>query len=164
MLEVLVSMAVLTAGIAAFLRSTISSNRMNAATEQVALASLAASQMLQELESQAFEEVFARYNSSQADDPATGSSPGAEFAVDSLRSADGSSGVGRIVFPTDGAGGLVEHEVLTGLGRAFDLDQDGAIDKDTHSLDYKVLPVEITVTWGAGTPRTFRLASVLIDA
>jgi hypothetical protein len=122
--------------------------------------------MIEELKSTAFDEVFARYNATTADDPAAGTSPGDDFAVAGLdpRKDDADGFVGSIEFP--GTGTTLREDVQDAeLGMPRDLNGDGPpLDADDHADDYRILPVRIVIRWsGQNGARTFQLVTVLTE-
>ena len=153
LLEVLLSMSLLTisaVGLAGFI-DTASQARQSAQSSRVARDQLAMG--YERLSGLPFEEVFARYNKTAADDPGSGSSPGPETAI-STTSLGWTSGAGVppvtiVEFPETSAspGVLREDLMLPELGMPRDLNLDGVIDSADHSADYQALPVLLTVRW-----------------
>src|SRR5262245_1633486 len=99
-----------------------------------------------------FKEIFARWNSTSADDPAGGVSPGNAFDVPGLQPVPGDPDgrVGEVVFPGNGKGGAKAlHEDVTDrtLGMPRDLDLANGIDNKDHAGDYRILPVLVRVRW-----------------
>jgi hypothetical protein len=115
--------------------------------------------MLEDLQSQPFENAFRRYNSDPADDPvgATIPNPGEAFAVAGLNlqalDADGISG--RILFPVDELGILREDFEEPTFGMPRDLNGDGVIDGDNRIDDHILLPVRVRVEWNGNTGDRF---------
>lgn len=119
--------------------------------------------VLERLRSETFEEAFARYNATAADDPLGGSSPGAGFAVEGLQALDGDADglAGEIEFPGDGLQ-LREDVTDRELGMPRDLSGDGAEDALDHAGDYVVLPVRVSIIWtGAGGDKRVDLVTTL---
>ena len=120
--------------------------------------------MLEELRTVPFTEVFRRYNSDVEDNPDTGLSPGADFAVPGLdpQTGDADGRAGTIVFPVDDLGRVREDLEDASLGMPRDLDGDGAVDPFDHSSDYALLPVIVRIEWrGAGGDGRFELKTIL---
>jgi hypothetical protein len=127
------------------------------------LAAQAAESMLERLKGAEFSEVFVRFNATADDDPATGDSPGSDFAVTGLgvREGDADGMVGHIEFPGDGKE-LREDEEDRDLGLPRDLNRDGDVDAADHAGDYCVLPVRVVLQWrGANGNRAMELVTVL---
>lgn len=119
--------------------------------------------VLERIRAEPFEEIFARYNATNADDPGTGASPGAAFAVEGLRPVDGDPDgfVGAVEFPGDGLV-LREDVVDRELGMPRDLNSDGIEDALDHAADYLVLPVRVSIVWqGAGGEKRVELVTTL---
>lgn len=164
-LEVLISATVFVLVAGAVVTSIAVSSALNTTNRETMKASQAAQSKLEELKGTAFAEVFARYNATKDDDPAAGTSPGSGFAITGLDAVgDDADGLaGAIEFPGDGLT-LREDGNDADLGLPRDLDGDGAIDKDDHGGDYRVLPVRVTVAWRGKTgTRTLELVTVLAD-
>ncbi len=153
LLEVLLSLSILTisaVGLAGFIDSA-SQARRSAQSNRVARDQLGIGH--ERLSGLPFEEVFARYNGTTADDPGSGNSPGSEIAI-STNSFGWTSGAGAppvliAEFPATSAapGVLREDLILPKLGMPRDLNLDGVIDSADHSADYQALPVLLTVRW-----------------
>lgn len=164
LLEVLVSIAVLVIGLAGFLQSLITTSSLEADTQDQAAASAAARATLERMRATPFTQVFARYNSTAADDPGGVVSPGNLFDVAGLRAMPGQVFAGEIIFPADADSPAVLREdiLFPDLGTPLDLDFDGAIDGDDHAADYRLLPVLVRVTWESGHgPASFELRTIL---
>jgi len=150
----------------AVVTALVVSSALNMTNRETALASRAAQSIIEELKGTAFDEVFVRYNTTAADDPALGTSPGDGFAVEGLDlQADDADGfVGSIEFPGTGAT-LREDGEDVELGMPRDLNGDGPpLDVDDHADDYRILPVRIVIRWsGQNGDRTFELVTVLTE-
>jgi hypothetical protein len=119
--------------------------------------------VLERVRSEDFEEVFARYNATAADDPVGGVSPGACFGVEGLQALAGDADglAGAIEFPGVGLV-LREDFVDRDLGLPRDLNGDGAQDALDHGGDYLVLPVRVSIVWtGAGGDKRVDLVTTL---
>lgn len=160
-LSVALMVATLAAGaIATTLTSSVSLSRSN---RERATAHDAAALVLQQIRSETFSEVFARYNATAADDPAAGVSPGAAFDVLGLRPTtnDADGRVGQVLFPGDGLE-LRENLADRWLGTPRDLDGDGAATAGDHAAGYRILPVRVRVSWqGPGGTHNVDLVTVL---
>jgi hypothetical protein len=150
----------------AVVTALVVSSALNTTNRETALASRAAQSTIEELKGTAFDEVFARYNATAADDPALGASPGDDFSVAglSVQPDDADGLAGSIEFP--GTGTTLREDVDdTELGMPRDLNGDGLPpDANDHAGDYRVLPVRIVVRWsGQNGVRTLELVTVLTD-
>jgi len=150
LIEVLVAVVVIVCALTAFTRSVVGTVQLGRANREAAIATEGARAVIESLYATDFEQVFAAYNATPADDPP--GAPGASFDVPGLEPRDGDPDgrVGSIAFPTVDVGGaqqLREDVVEPELGMPRDLNGDGAIDALDHAADYRVLPVEITVAW-----------------
>lgn len=161
LLEVIVATSLIVIGVAALSRSVLSGSRLTSSKEESSQAHNALSGIIETLQGETFEQIYARYNSDPADDPAgPGTAPGPNFTVRGLTPAldDPDGFVGLVQFPDVGVGGAVrelrESVVDAVLGMPRDLNGDGATDALDHSADYIVLPVRITLQWrGQSTDR-----------
>jgi len=133
------------------------------ATEEHNLAFETAQNVVEALQGEEFSEVFARFNATTADDPATGNSPGDGFAVRGLdaRPGDADGLPGEILFPGNGTQ-LREDVADAELGMPRDLSGDDAVDAVDHSADYTILPVWVRVRWtGMAGPDEIEIALLL---
>jgi prepilin-type N-terminal cleavage/methylation domain-containing protein len=165
LIELLVAATVFALVAGAICSSLIASTALNRTSRETILAMEAASNTLEALKGSPLEEVFARYNASSADDPASGASPGAAFAVAGLdvSADDADDFAGEIEFPGKG-GELREDDDDAELGLPRDLNGDGAVDTSDHAADYRLLPVRVVVEWTGKTgARRLELVSVLGD-
>lgn len=152
---------VITIGAISMSLAIVSSHRRS--TQERTRAVDAAASVLESMQGLAFEEVFARYNATVLDDPATGSSPGQAFSVTGLNPVPGDPDgiVGLVLFPGDGVE-LREDLVDSGLGTPRDLSADGVVDSADHAVDYTILPIVIEVQWlGASGEQGLRITSTL---
>ncbi|MFT5289470.1 MAG: type II secretory pathway pseudopilin PulG [Planctomycetota bacterium] len=139
-------MAIAFAGISTSLASSLSLRESNVDRARAIRAALSLSDSLKDED---FATLFARYNTSDLDDPnGIGTAPGPFFEVDGLtsRSDDNDTFVGAISFPGDGFQ-LREDIHSRNLGMPRDLSADGLVDALDHALDYEVLPITITIEW-----------------
>lgn len=164
--EILISATVFLLVSGAVVTTLVASSALNHTNRETVLAVQAAESMIEELKSTPFAEVFARYNDTVADDPATGVSPGIAFAVAGLaaRADDADGMVGTIAFPGDGV--VLREDVADAeLGLPRDLDRDGAIDDQDKAASYRILPVRVRLEWrGANGNRALELVTVLTQA
>ena len=166
LLEITISLTVLTIGIISFLMSLTSSMRLGAAGHERDMAMNAARQVIEEMREQTFEEVFALYNHDVNDDPAgVGTAPGPHFDVTGLNplSSDADGHVGEIEFPVSG-GSLVEDITDAQLGMPMDLNGDAGVDSNDHYGDYIILPVTVRIHWeGVGGDWLVEMRSLLTE-
>jgi len=153
LVEVSVALCVVVIALSGLVGSLLASARLHRVSAETATAQRAAVLTLEALQGAPFEEIFAAYNRSSADDGGLSSAaPGPNFAVAGLNTqvgdADGMCGV--IEFPAALVGAqdcLFENVVDAGLGSPRDLNLDGAVDAANHAADYQLLPVRIAVRW-----------------
>jgi type II secretory pathway pseudopilin PulG len=164
---VLIAVVVLSVAVTGFSSAVLSSivlNRMNRETD---IAQQAARRMLEEIQSEEFELIFACYNAQAGDYAGVGVENGVGFAVAGLdvQAGDADGLVGRVQFPTVDAFGveeLREDVVDVGLGMPRDLDGLNGIDGADHASDYELLPVRVVVEWnGVRGVRRIALETVL---
>jgi prepilin-type N-terminal cleavage/methylation domain-containing protein len=167
LLELVVAMAVLLVGIMGFSRSMLSIGRSSQEQHDAALATQAARDVLERIGAESFSEAFRRYDGDPANDPGgAGTAPGEGFAVPGLSAVAGDpDGLpGQVIFPIVSAspGRLREDVVMPDLGMPRDLNGDGVVDANDHSLDYTLLPVLVRVRWRtAGGSGSFELKTML---
>lgn len=154
MLEVTISMALMTASICALLSVMFTSHRVSDSSNDTTIAMNAVYNMIEQMRNYSdFESVYAYYNSNASDDPGgSGTAPGCNFTVSGLtaKSGDSDGRPGKIVFPeaTIGTGlNLAENVSNSQMGMPRDLNGDGVIDAVSHSTDYIMLPVRVEVEW-----------------
>ncbi len=157
MLELVFAIAVVLIGLLGYSRALVESAELEDLNRETALATEAARRMVEGLYGTPFGEVYARFNADPGDDGlASGPAPGNLFAVAGLglRAGDADGNQGEIIFPTqpDGAGSIELREDLQepALGMPLDLNLDGVVDGNDHSLDYRVLPVLVRIEWESG--------------
>jgi type II secretory pathway pseudopilin PulG len=155
MVELVVAVAVVMAGLLSLSRSMTESLALGEKNRETALATAAAQGIVEELYAADFERAFALYNDEPDDDPdGSGTAPGSRFAAAGLEARPQDAGQhGRIFFPATGGtpGELREDMVDSRLRVPLDLNLDGFVDGADHSGDYRILPVLIRVTWQDGT-------------
>lgn len=169
LIEAVIALAVAALALLGFSSSLISSMMLSQSNRESALARRAAHELVSDLQSAPFAEVYARFNATSADDEPTGTNIAAGFAVAGLplleNDADGLAG--EIIFPDKLVGGVLELRedfAAETFGQTWDLNLDGVIDEADHSGDYQVLPVLIRVQWrGRGGASKVELRTTLID-
>lgn len=168
LLEVMVAFSISAIGLLSFSQAIVGAVALKQATAEQALASNAARQLIESCNSVPFEEVYARFNSDPADDPAAGLIVGGKFSVEGLqvRSDDVDGMVGSIEFPGSsllvGSEQLREDAVDVGLGVPMDLNGDGVIDASDHSGDYLLLPIRVRIEWrGRGGDSKIEFKTIL---
>lgn len=151
MVELMVTLCVLSVGMLAFARASVQSTRAIDASARKAIALSAARGKIEELKGLAFAQVFVLYNTTNADDPGGVVAPGANFDVDGLEATDddADSMVGAIEFPVDEAAPEVLREdlALPEFGLPADLNGDLAVNGANCSADYRLLPVIVRLSW-----------------
>ena len=167
MVESLVFIALLTIGLLGLSASIVKSMALSESNRERAVAAEAGRMALETLRSQPFDEVFERYNDYSPDNPASGTSPGADFDVPGLNPADddGDGQVGEYVFATNATPGVVSetpNNEFAGLARDLNLDGD-TTDADV-TADRKILPVMVRLRWRSATgEQELRLSTFLVD-
>ena len=158
------TITVLTIAIGATASTMVTTTALNRTSRDTQVARMAAENMIEVLRAVAFDDVFATYNGSTADDPGgVGTAPGRTFDVPGLTPMAGAPGgrAGEIFFP--GAGpALLENVADATLDMPRDLDGDGSIDGSDHAGDYLVIPVRVRIRWkGTGGERFVELQTLL---
>ena len=169
MIELAVAVMVFTVGFGAISTTVATTTSLSRANQENAVALEAAQSVLDQMQTEDFEEIFVRYNRTVLDDPVGVLSPGAFFAVPGLnvRFGDPDGFVGEISFHGDGERLIEDVTALqllndVELGMPRDLNNDGVIDGADHSTDYNVLPVRIRLEWiGAAGEQSLEFVSVL---
>ena len=167
--ELVVAMTVLLVGVLGFSKFMVSTTRSTQKSIEVARASQAVRERIEQIEAYAFSDCFRAFNADPADDPGgAGSAPGAVFSVPGLDPLpDDADGItGEIVFPTAAGAPAVLREDLVdaALGMPNDLDRDGVVDAGDHATDYARLPVLVRVRWrSASGPAVFELKTLLAN-
>jgi hypothetical protein len=163
LLDLAIGIMLVVVTVGAVTSSLTAGHSMNRVNRERSKALGIAEGVLERLRSEDFEEIFARYNATTADDPVAGASPGAGFAVEGLAPLENDPDglVGRIEFPGDGLV-LREDFVDRELGTPRDLNGDGAQDALDHAGDYLVLPVRVSAVWtGSGGMKRVDLVTTL---
>jgi hypothetical protein len=155
LIEIIVAMGTLLIGVLVYGGLTLTVSRGIGVSDERSRALDAARARMELLWSRPFEECFAAFDESTANDPPD--APGPHFSVPGLEPVDADTDgyVGRIRFPTgpgeDGAAVLREDISSPLLGMPRDLDGDGTIDGEPKDSAYVRLPVMVEVRWrGAG--------------
>lgn len=166
LLEVTVSMAVVSVAFLALARGIERSARVRATEREVTVALQVAEHVMAEVEGTPFDQLWRRYNDDPADDPAEGGqAPGSTRSVEGLSVAGESltistglleAGTVTVRLPVVGDGIAAELTELCQdepLGCPRDLNGDGVLTGGSRAEDHRVLPVEVRVEWGTGNPR-----------
>jgi len=166
LVELLTAITILVFGIGALISLVATTSAANRLSRETALALSAAHAAVERMRGDPYDEIFARYNLEDGDDPGgAGKAPGASFAVQGLapQAGDADGLPGEILLPADGPE-LYEDEDNELFGLPRDLNMDSVVDALDHSGDYRVLPVLVRVSWQGRTgPRTIRLLTTIGD-
>ena len=153
-----------------FSQALLGSIVLGQVNHQSSVARRATSDVLEDMNSVPFTEIFARYNATAVDDLAAGTHLLGAFPVEGLDPVNGDADglVGEIVFPTVAVVGgrleLREDAAQGGLGMPKDLNIDGLIDGLDHAVDYKLLPVLVRVRWrGVKGPALIEFKTTLVE-
>ncbi|NUP94750.1 MAG: hypothetical protein HUU28_01185 [Planctomycetaceae bacterium] len=149
LLEVTISIAVMTIAMAMFSSVITTTTRIGTEKRLASVASHAARSQLERLRCQPFGQVWRLYNESGADDPAgAGTGPGPHFEVPGLvpLPTDADGFVGRVILPHSEKL-LLESVLDEPFGLPRDLNGDTLIDDLNHALDYAILPVMVELEW-----------------
>ena len=163
LIDLMLGLVVLVVGVGAALGSISSFALLEETNRETIAAHLAVRQAVEAMQAENFQQVFALYNDDDADDPVGVEIPSANFDVPGLSAlADDPDGrVGRIEFPVDAGGRLMESQTLPGFGLPCDLNADGD-QIDDASADHVALPVRLVVEWrGKAGNRTYELQTLL---
>ena len=165
LLEVTVVMVIMTVAVGLLSSTMTSTSRVGPMLREEALAAEAARFQFETLRTVPFEELYARYNDDDADDPeGAGTAPGAGFAVPGLspQAGDADGLAGRFLFPEKN-GRLAEDADFERLGFPRDINGDGAVDSEDHADDYTILPIEVVIEWnGRVGDRQLRFQTALV--
>lgn len=167
MVELTIAVVVLTVAVSGFSSSVLSAMVLNRMNRETDVAQQAARRMLEELQGEEYDQVFAAYNATVGDYAGAGAESAPGFAVAGLDPQDGDLDglAGRIEFPTIDVLGVVELRedvVDAGLGMPRDLDGQNGVDAADHAGDYQLLPVRVVVEWdGVRGERRLALETVL---
>jgi type II secretory pathway pseudopilin PulG len=169
LLEIVIGITILVAGILGMIGAMIHSMSTLTATREAALATQAARRTIETVEATEFRRIFALYNADPLDDPdGPGTAPGSGFDVAGLSAVPGDPDgrVGQILFPATAAapGVLRENVADRALGMPRDLNGDGDPDGLDHSADYRLLPVVVRMAWrGSSGTSSIEFKSLLVD-
>ena len=134
-----------------FSQALVAACRTQALTRERTLAIEGCRVQVEAMRSNAFVNIFRRFNAYGLDDTgAPNTDPGSGFVIAGLNPVAGEDAfVGEIVFPVNSAAPEILREdlVLPELGMPLDIDLDGAIDATDHAADYDVLPVIVRARW-----------------
>ncbi len=153
MVWMMVASSIILIGLLAALKTVSSALSLRRTTYEQGIAEEAAVNMVEELLAADFDEVFERYNGTNADNPTAGTSPGGDFAVASLSPADGDSDgmAGEILFPVaTGAPGRLTETPSSFPSMPRDINIDGDANDTNVTSSRKFLPVRIVVRWKGG--------------
>jgi len=151
----------------AFSKVIVGSMAATSTDHESNLAKEAGRAIIERLQAEDFDVVFALYNDDDADDPVFGAAPGSSFPVAGLdpRTADADGFVGEILFPTDGSAfsGLLNEGLKDPrFGCPRDLNGDGDTLDQLGSGQYGLLPVIIRIEWqGTAGSSTLQLRTLL---
>jgi hypothetical protein len=156
LIEVLVAFTAFLIVMLAFSKVIVGSMAATSTDHEANLAKEAGRAIIETLQAEDFDDVFALYNSDDADDPVFGAAPGNFFPVAGLdlRAGDVDGFVGEILFPTDGAAlpGLLNEGLQDSrFGCPRDLNGDGDTLDQLPSGQYGLLPVVIRIEWDGTT-------------
>lgn len=161
LLEVTAAMALLGVSALGALSVTVSSMTLEATNRDSAVALAATQQVVEQMQSVPFDEIFARFNANPADDPdGNGTALGADFSLTTWEDAERKQVAPMkiqsmeqmtspieitVEFPMNGNQLDESPDDPIWGGRAWDLDGDG--DTSGFSGTYEVLPVRVVATW-----------------
>jgi len=148
LLELMIAVGLLTLTVGAIAMALGSLKSLSRSSEERAIAQQAVQGVIEEIRATEPGEVFARFNSTVADD-LDPDDPGDRFAIRGLNPlpTDADGFVGRITFPGDGVE-LREDFDDVELGMRRDLNGDGQIDGVDRAGSYTVLPLRVSAEWG----------------
>ena len=154
MFEAVIALAVLAMSIGSISSMLATTTSLSRSNKERALALEIVEAVIEDLRAEAPGEVFARFNATTLDDPATGVSPGDHFFVSGLTPQldDPDGFVGDILFPGNGVE-LREDVVDVELGMSRDLNADATIDSNDHAGDYTILPLRVRARWTGASGR-----------
>jgi hypothetical protein len=168
LIEVSMGIAVLVTAVLGFSKTMVMIEQAHQRTREVGLASQAARQVLERIQSVSYAEAFRRFNGDASDDPGgAGTAPGMNFAVPGLSAVAGDpDGLpGEILFPTpNGQPGVLRENVAdAALGMPRDLNGDGFVSAvANYSTTYTILPVRVRVRWVSSSgPGVYELRTLL---
>jgi type II secretory pathway pseudopilin PulG len=157
LIEVMVAASVMVVGLMGFLQVLVLGLGSSSANREADLATDAARQLVETMQSETFTDLFRRYNADPSDDPGgVATAPGANFTVPGLDPIQGDPDgfVGQVILPSMWVVGVesVREDVQSpSLGMPRDLNGDGVVDNASHSADYGILPVMVRLQWRGAT-------------
>jgi prepilin-type N-terminal cleavage/methylation domain-containing protein len=147
LVEVAVVFTIVLIAISMFARTLASSKKLDPIATETTIAASGARTVLEKMKNHPFEQIFALYNTTPADDPGgAGTGPGAQFDVEGLTPLTPGGHCGTIIFP-EKACALHEDVEDAKLGMPRDLNADGNIDGLDHGGDCVILPIRVRVEW-----------------
>jgi prepilin-type N-terminal cleavage/methylation domain-containing protein len=165
LLEVTVSMAVLSVAFLALAQGLERTSRVRSTEREAVLAFQVAEHVMAEVEGTPFDQLWRRYNDDPSDDPASGAAaPGSVRALDDLTVAGEElsiplglleEGTVMVRLPMTGSGPTAVLSELAQdepLGCPRDLNGDGLLSPGSRAADHVLLPVEVVVQWGRSNP------------
>ena len=168
--EVTIMSTILVVGVLGMIAAVIAGMRLAAVNRETSAAHEAARAVIERMQSTAFSQIFATYDSDPANDPGgAGTAPGAKFAVAGLvaQKNDLDGLAGDVLFPTIQVGGVdrLSESVTDARWRMpADLNADGIVSAGAMPGTYMILPVRVHVQWrGAGGNRHLDLDHVFVD-
>lgn len=167
----MISLVVLVMTLLGFSQALISSMVTSRVNREVAVATDAARHIISDLQGEAFDQVFANFNSGAAGNLLGNTVvTNSGFAIPGLRAMAGDADgfVGTIRMPESTVIGVIQlREDLNDaqLGMPRDLDGEGpGVDAADHSGDYLILPVVVEVDWlGAAGPAHLEFKTILAN-
>ena len=169
LLEVLVAFSAFLVTMLAFSKVIVGSMAATSTSHETTVAKEGGRAMIETLQAEDFDQVFALYNDFDGDDPVFGAAPGNDFPVAGLDPLpdDPDGMAGEILFPTDGTllqGFLNEKLVDARFGCPRDLNGDGDAQDEISAGNYGLLPVVVRIEWmGSSGPSTLELRTLLAD-
>ncbi|HVR85773.1 MAG TPA: type II secretion system protein [Planctomycetota bacterium] len=186
LLELVIAVSILSVALLALMSSVITSTSLQATSREKVIAYNAARQVIEQMRSTPnFSDIYKNYNA--ASNPNQNTFNVGEFktldgttGIQWINNDLGVKGtglqpmpgvpVGQIFFPSDANLLLREDfytidqspnkEIATVLGMGplgKDLNRDGTIDSNDHSLDYKILPVLVRIQWQSAGKRPMKI-------
>ena len=143
LIDVCVSMALLAIALGILIGSSLSAMKLDQVNASTALASQALRGMCESMQAMPIDEVLDSYRIVEGEHESTRAPKLARLTVrdELLAGSDGALPVARAHFPLAEDGTLREDLELPELGLPRDLDGDGAIDSEDHTVDFRLLPV-----------------------
>lgn len=159
LIDLMIATTIMVIAVLATVGTIQTTSALGESTRETTVAYQAARSMVEDLQSQPFENLFRRHNEDADDDPAFGvlPNPGPDFAVDGMdvQAGDADGAAGRLIFPVDDDGILREDFDDPTFGLPMDLNGDGIIDGDNRIDDHIRLPVHVRVEWTGNTGDRF---------